>query len=146
TSGFPPYEELSDTAKQDCRNAASETLKLILNLGYKMSAPKAVTVSGESKKNVSSGSANDLQIESLSLPAAIAVWQSRVPEEWSQNPQLYRRLGRRVLNLGEPLLAYDVLSEALKESAKDVEVRQQLALALARSGATQRANSILTQL
>jgi len=143
-SEFPPYEELSDTAKQDCRNAASETLKLILNLGYRVSAPKAPTTSGENKKNVSS--ANDLQIESLSLPAAIAVWQSRVPEEWSQNPELYRRLGRRVLKLGEPLLAYDVLSEALKESPKDVEVRQQLALALARSGATQRANSILTQL
>jgi hypothetical protein len=44
------------------------------------------------------------------------------------------------------LLAYDVLSDALKETPNNVEVRQQLALALARSGATQRANFILTQL
>jgi class 3 adenylate cyclase len=144
--GFPPYEELSDAEKQDHRNIATETLRLILNLGYKLGDPGPSRTSAAAKKFVSSDSASDLQIESLHLPAAIALWQSRVPEEWSERPELYRRLGRRVLKLGEPLLAYDVLSEALKEAPKDVEVRQQLALALARSGATQRANSILTQL
>ena len=145
-AGFPPYEELSDTAKQDCRNAASETLKLILNLGYRLSASGPAAIPADGKKTVPADSAADPQIESLNLPAAISLWQSRVPEEWSENPELYRRLGRRVLKLGEPLLAYDVLSDALKESPNNVEVRQQLALALARSGATQRANFILTQL
>jgi uncharacterized protein HemY len=117
-----------------------------VSLGYKLGAPGPAVISADGKKFVSSGSPTDLQIESLNLPAAIALWQSRVPEEWSENPELYRRLGRRVLKLGEPLLAYDVLTEALKEAPHDVEVRQQLALALARSGATQRANAILTQL
>ena len=145
-AGFPPYEELSDVAKQDCRNAASETLKLILNQGYKLRSPGPPAISGDGKKIGSSDSATDPPIESLNLLASIALWHSRVPEDWSENPNLYRRLGRRILKLGEPLLAYDVLSDALKEFPNNVEVRQQLALALARSGATQRANSILTQL
>jgi hypothetical protein len=55
-------------------------------------------------------------------------------------------MGRRILKLGEPLLAYDILTEGLKTDPADVTLRQLLALALARSGATQRSNSILTQL
>ncbi|HXT62119.1 MAG TPA: TRAFs-binding domain-containing protein, partial [Pyrinomonadaceae bacterium] len=145
-AGFPPYEELADAAKQDHRNLAMETLKLVRSLGYKLDAPRLPLVTAAGKKTAASESAALAQIDSLNLPAAIALWQSRVPDEWSETPEMYRRLARRVLKLAEPLLAYDILSEALKETPKDVEFRQQLALALARSGATQRANSILTQL
>ena len=145
-TGFPPYEELSDTAKQDHRNLAIETLKLVRSLGYKVETPGQPLIPGDSEKPSAPGADTLAQIDSLNLPSAIALWQARVPEEWSKTPDLYRRLGRRVLKLGEPLLAYDMLSEALKETPNDVETRQQLALSLARSGATQRANSILTQL
>ena len=34
--GFPPYEELPDSEKQDDRNSAIETLKLIHSLGYRL--------------------------------------------------------------------------------------------------------------
>ena len=85
-------------------------------------------------------------INGLNLPSAIALWMSHDPEEWASTPEIYRRLGRRVLKLGEPLLAYDILTEGLKNEPADVEMRQQVALALARSGATQRSNAILTQL
>ena len=47
---------------------------------------------------------------------------------------------------GEPLLAYDVISEGLIQSPDNVRLRQLQGLALARSGATQRANAALEKL
>ena len=51
-----------------------------------------------------------------------------------------------MLAQGEPLLAYDVASEALSTWPNDVRLRQLQGLALARSGATERANAILESL
>ena len=50
------------------------------------------------------------------------------------------------LKAGEPLLAYDVASEGLAMWPEDVRLRQLQGLALARSGATERANTILESL
>ena len=141
--GLPPYEELPDVDKQDYRNTAAESVKAILDAGYRFEPAVG--------KNMSPASpaAQALSLESvatLNLPAVIALWQSRVPEDWAQTKGIYRSVARRVLKLGEPLLAYDVLTEGLRNKPTDVELRQMLALALARSGATQRANSILTLL
>src|SRR2546423_1715877 len=142
---FPPYEELRAGEKQDYRNAASEILKLILSSGYKLERQSDVAADdGIVPQGAKSWGA--LEVESLKLPAAIGMWQGRDTAEWKRRPDLYRRLGRRVLKLGEPLLAYDILTEALNDAPSDVELRQMLALALARSGAAQRANSMLTQL
>jgi class 3 adenylate cyclase len=52
----------------------------------------------------------------------------------------------KFLGQGEPLLAYDVISEGLTESPGNVRLRQLQGLALARSGATQRANAVLERL
>ncbi|HEY3104032.1 MAG TPA: TRAFs-binding domain-containing protein [Pyrinomonadaceae bacterium] len=145
-TGFPPYEELPESEKQDYRNTAIETLKLIRGLGYRLEprGPKAVDSDGQF---AAAAAAQNLdQIASLSLSSLLGLWQARSPEEWANTPGIYRRTGRRVLKLGEPLVAYDILTEGLKNKPRDVELRQLLALALARSGATQRANSILTQL
>lgn len=57
-----------------------------------------------------------------------------------------RRLGEQHLKAGEPLLAYDVVSQALAAFPDDVRLRQLQGLALARSGATERARSILEAL
>ena len=145
TKGFPPYDELPESEKQDDRNTAAETLKLILGLGYgldRAARPEDTDI------NTSQPHAGRLleQINSSSLPFLMSLWQSHSFEEWMQTPELYRRMGRRVLKLGQPLLAYDVLTEGLKGDPSNVEMRQQLALALARSGATQRGNSILAKL
>jgi class 3 adenylate cyclase len=144
--GYPPYQELSDIEKQDYRNAAIEGLKLIINLGYKLEPPKLQRAGGEGPEAPASMTATLGLIDAVNLPSAIALWQSHDPEEWAQTPELFRRLGRRVLKLGEPLLAYDVLTEGLKANRADVVLRQLVALALARSGAPQRSNAILTQL
>ena len=61
-------------------------------------------------------------------------------------PDIYRALGDYILQLGEPLIAYDVLVEGLQRWPDDVRLQQLLALALARSGVTLRANSLLLQL
>ena len=48
-TAFPPYEELPDAEKQDHRNTAIETLKLILNRGFKLEPPKPASPSEEGK-------------------------------------------------------------------------------------------------
>src|SRR5207249_9979777 len=74
------------------------------------------------------------------------IWQSRERDEWSQLPEVYRALGERMLAQGEPLLAYDAIREALNIWPSDVRLRQLQGLALARSGATESANTILEKL
>ncbi|MGQ0764010.1 MAG: TRAFs-binding domain-containing protein [Acidobacteriota bacterium] len=145
-TAFPPYEELPDAEKQDHRNTAVETLKLILNRGFKLEPPKPASPGEEGKGPKAAETATLALIDAVNLPSAIALWLSHDPEEWAHTPEIHRRLGRRVLKLGEPLLAYDILAEGLKNEPADVEMRQQVALSLARSGATQRSNAILTQL
>ena len=61
-------------------------------------------------------------------------------------PDFYRQAGERLLKGGDPLGAYDVLADGLHHHAGDVRLRQLLALALARSGASRLANPILRQL
>src|SRR5688572_9916964 len=103
-TAFPPYEELPDAEKQDHRNAAVETLKLILNRGFKLEPPKPVLPSDEGKGPKAAETATLALIDAVNLPSAIALWLSHDPEEWMHSPEIYRRLGRRVLKLGEPLL------------------------------------------
>src|SRR5690242_14865123 len=58
----------------------------------------------------------------------------------------YRTLGETTLERGEPLLAYDLVCEALEQYPGDIRLRQLQGLALARSGATERAQGLLEQL
>jgi class 3 adenylate cyclase len=81
-----------------------------------------------------------------SLAELMSIWRARDIEAWSQLPELYRALGERALAHGEPLLAYDVVREGLGIWSVDVRLRQLQGLALARSGATERASAILEKL
>ena len=141
---YPPYDELPNAEKQEYRNAAAEALLAIVDSGYRLDPIAASQITETALR--SEPGLNLEQIASLNLSAVIAFWQARVPEEWAAISGIYRSVARRVLKLGEPLVAYDILTEALRNKPADVELRQMLALSLARSGATQRANSILTQL
>ncbi|MBM3458874.1 MAG: DUF4071 domain-containing protein, partial [Armatimonadetes bacterium] len=58
----------------------------------------------------------------------------------------FARLGRRLLDLGENLLAQDVVAEGLRHQPSDRELRQLAGLALARSGSPDRAHRILEEL
>jgi class 3 adenylate cyclase/tetratricopeptide (TPR) repeat protein len=78
----------------------------------------------------------------------LALWQT--PREnrsgWARDPDVYRRFGERMLRLGEPLLAYDLIDEGLALFPGDPRLRQLQALALARSGDSGRALSVLATL
>ena len=84
--------------------------------------------------------------ESADLSELMSIWRSRLPEEGSGSPALFRCLGERILAHGEPLLAYDVVTAGLATWPRDTRLRQLQGLALARSGATDRANAILEDL
>jgi predicted Zn-dependent protease len=83
---------------------------------------------------------------SANLAQLMSIWRARDAKQWSQSPDSYRLLAEKILQQGEPLLAYDVVSEALAKWPEDIRLRQLQGLALARSGATERANAILEDL
>jgi class 3 adenylate cyclase len=82
----------------------------------------------------------------LNLAELMAIWRSHDSKEWSRFPQGYRALVERILAHGEPLLAYDVVREGLGVWPADIRLRQLQGLALARSGAMERANAVLEKL
>ena len=58
----------------------------------------------------------------------------------------YCQTGEQLLKTGAPLVAYDTLAEGLQHHPTDVRLRQLIALALARTGASRLASPILEQL
>lgn len=73
-------------------------------------------------------------------------WREERPSGWRGAPDFYLKLGKTLLRRDEPLLAHDVLKEGLSVAPKHLRLRQQLALALARTGATDAARAILDEL
>ncbi|HEV2915678.1 MAG TPA: TRAFs-binding domain-containing protein [Pyrinomonadaceae bacterium] len=146
-----PYEELSEDEKEYDRTTALETLKAILLLGYRLEPPSpggasALGDTDTSDKELAALRATLDNLDALDLSSLFTLWQSHNPEQWSSTPEIYSSLGDSILKSGEPLLAHDVLLEGLKHWPTNVRLRQLQALALARSGATRRANTILIQL
>ena len=82
----------------------------------------------------------------LKLPELLAIWKKRSTAAWSGEPEVYRQLGERILQKGAPFQASEVVSEGLKLWPEDVRLRQLQGLALARSGATEQANTMFRQL
>src|SRR5262245_55702132 len=74
------------------------------------------------------------------------MWKACTPIWQHGTPELVRRFGERILEVGEPLLAYAILTAGLEHWPNDVRLRQLQALALARSGAPETANGLLRQL
>ena len=85
-------------------------------------------------------------VVSADLAQLMSIWRTRDAAEWSHSPEIYRALGQKILQQGEPLLAFDVVREGLSIFVSDVRLRQLQGLALARSGASERANEILEEL
>ena len=79
------------------------------------------------------------------LPTLISLWQGSIRLK-RHLPEVYQTLGNAFLLAGEPLIGYDILAEGRKHWPQDLRIRQLLALALARSGATLSANRLLLQL
>jgi class 3 adenylate cyclase len=80
------------------------------------------------------------------LPELLRIWQERSEASWSRKPLIYQRLGHGILKKDDPLTAYDVFTEGLRHSPTDLRLQQLQALAVASSGAAERANAILRRL
>jgi class 3 adenylate cyclase/tetratricopeptide (TPR) repeat protein len=142
--GLVSYEELSEVEKQYDRNTALETLKTIISLGYRIEPPpRAEHAGGQPAADTNAALETLKQPGALALADLLAIWQARDPSRWARSAEVYRRLGARLLKLGELLLAYDVVSEGLKPWPDDLRLRQLQAHALTRLGATERANALL---
>ncbi|MEE2948080.1 MAG: TRAFs-binding domain-containing protein [Verrucomicrobiota bacterium] len=74
------------------------------------------------------------------------VWEKRQRNAWAEDVAVYRQAVGAALKLGEAFLAYDIAHEGLRVFADDVRLLQLQALALARTGATERASAILVGL
>ena len=125
-----PYEELPEAEKAYDRRTAMETVKALVALGYRIQPP----LHGRTA------------VPEAFLGPLLNLWRARNLDQGTRTPDLYRTLAERLLALGEPLVAYDVATEGLGYWPPDVRLRQLQGLALARSGATERANHILLQL
>jgi class 3 adenylate cyclase len=137
-----PYESLPESEKDYDRDASLETLKTILALGYQIEPQKASAGAPETTQEP------DLRLGlgGADLGSLLAFWRAHQPDWTDHTPEVCRQIGQRFLSLGEPLLAYDVISEGLAHVPEDVSLRQLLAGALARSGATERAHELLAEL
>lgn len=150
-SWLVPFDALAQAEKDHYHTIASETLKAAYALGYRIENLEIhghiATAAGFSlHKEPLAQTDLASHMKAMNLEALLTLWQSHTPDSWEGMPELYRALGNRILKLGEPIFAYDVLREGLSLWPADVRLRQLQALALARSGATQRANDVLVQL
>jgi class 3 adenylate cyclase len=150
--GLVPFEELPESEKEYDRQTALETIKTLLALGYTIQPPPAGSPTSPGRLPGAMDIEPDKLLQLLRDPgqqdraSLQRLWRAHDPNTWAGNADAYRVLAERTLKLGEPLLAYDVVAEGIKNSPKDVRLRQLLALALARSGAAESAKSVLTGL
>ncbi len=138
-----PYKQLSEDDKRFDRETAIETIKAIFSMGYARRNGTIDTnfVLSDSNRKIIS----ELRKPKLAVPELRRLWEDRVPTVW-RNVEIYRRAVDAALKLGESFLAFDIASEGLELFKGDLRLTQLQALALARTGATRRANEILEQL
>jgi len=137
-----PFENLPETEMVHNRDSVLSTLKALVSLGYQiMSSGSSTTTRSHSpflprQRNTSSPT----------LPELEEVWLTRLGLGREQRVEFYRDAGERILRIGEPLLAFDIVARGLSFWPEDVRLRQLLALSLARTGATLTANNIAKEL
>lgn len=148
------FDELPDSNKTEFISAAENTIKNILDEGYCiLKSEDSADLSPELESLQ-----KELECKDTStVDEKALLWRKRNPKLWKKHPSLFLQAGKGMLAAGEPLLAYDILSEGsetmgglamldeLKGEPRDllVSLLQQKALALAQSGASEEANSIL---
>lgn len=80
------------------------------------------------------------------IEALVRAWEARDPEEWRQDAGLYLNFAQQAMALGRPVLAFDMMDEALQVFPEHHEMRYLSALALAKSGSIAHARRILNGL
>lgn len=125
--GLVPYDALTEAEKDYDRASAREAVGGLLALGYRLVAPEPLPS----------------RPDAAGLPALFRLWSQHDREGWSGEAGRYVDFAGRALQRGDPLLAFEVVSEGLDAHPEHLRLRQLQALALARAGATERANTLL---
>ena len=145
-----PYDQLPESEKQYDRLTAVGTLNAIQALGYAISPPESELPGGKGEPQ-GGDDALEAMLELLRDPHGVdlefllALWNG-IQDEWRSNRELHQLLAQGFAALGEPLSAYDVADAGHSRWPGDVRLRQLMALALARSGASDRAKDVLNEL
>lgn len=146
-----PYKQLAESEKEYDRKISLETIKMLRALGYTI-APPEEHLAQPSPASVRGAQELARLREFLDAPTGrklaelVACWDARDRELWACSVENFRLLADQLARMGEPLLAYDVADEGLKHFPRDIRLRHLLALALARSGATDSARVVLEKL
>jgi class 3 adenylate cyclase len=143
--GLVPYEELSESEKQYDRNTALGVIKVLLALGYRLEGEGNSFPDEREDQKLALMLKNVKESSELNLSSLLTIGRETIKIR-TRSPDIYIVLGETILQLGEPLMAYDVIKEGLKNWENNIRLKQLLALALARSGATLTANSLLLEL
>ncbi len=150
--GLVPFEQLPESEKEYDRETAMESIRTLVGLGYTVQSPiVAAAAHAQQYPDTSEAKPENLmrlvggagQQDRTTLQR---LWREHDGNVWADNAEAYKIVAQRILKLGEPLFAYDVVAEGIKHCPNDVRLRQLLALALARSGAVASANAVLTTL
>lgn len=135
-----PYDELPDGEKEYDRAMARATLAAILAMGYRLVPPATPAIDEEGR----TAPATDFDAHAVAAQVRasvrvrdlIATWTAHDESTWSAHPELYAAVAQRLIQLGEPLLAREVLRDISVARPDDLRLRHLNGLALARSGAT----------
>ncbi|HIK16395.1 MAG TPA: hypothetical protein IGS53_14085 [Leptolyngbyaceae cyanobacterium M33_DOE_097] len=88
----------------------------------------------------------NLQNSSNLHPELVVALRRQVFSIAPHSLEIYQILADWILQMGEPLIAYDLVAEGLQQWPQDYNLKQLMALALLNSGAVQRAYQLLLQL
>ena len=147
--GLVPYQDLPESEKEYDRKISLGIIKTILAWGYRIESPATVapTTGGAAAQGETAAvQALFSNLSRADLHLTLGLWQTLRSLGGEVAVSVYHNFGQHLLRLGEPLLAYDVLSEGLLAWPQDTRLRQLLALALLRAHATRQALDILQKL
>jgi class 3 adenylate cyclase len=126
---------------------AEEALRVLVGLGFRVQ-PGTVTEGPTCELLQPDSILSAIADPGATISSLTAIWRTRTtqPGGWLSSPSPSRALGQRLLKLGAPVLALDVVAKSLETWPEDVEMRQLQGLALARTGLMDSANEILNRL
>jgi class 3 adenylate cyclase len=142
-----PYKKLPESEKRYDRTAALQTVRTLISLGYrKEQTPTDQLIQGGDLEERAKAVLARIKQPALTLSELRRMWEERLPIVWYRDVQIYRRGVDTALRMGESFLAFDMSVEGLLAFKDDLRLIQLQALALARTGATKRANALLEYL
>lgn len=143
--GLVPYQELSEGEKEYDRKAVISAVRGMLALGYRILPPE-LAVAADAGGPSATLAATPAFIAGAGVRDLVRLWQEHDATAWRAAPNMYTALASRFITRGEPLLAFEVIVEGLSLWPRSERLRHLMGLALARTGAVEKANAIAQDL